>query len=157
MCGIIGYIGNTSPIDILLNGLKHLEYRGYDSAGIALGNLNRLMVIKAAGKLANLQDEITQSSLLSAPNRGIGHIRWATHGKGNAVNAHPHTSLNGNLAIVHNGIIENYKDLKAELINQGYVFQSETDTEVIAHLIGFYLQQGSNLHQATRQACSPSS
>lgn len=154
MCGIIGYIGNTSPIDILLNGLKHLEYRGYDSAGIALGNLNRLMVIKAAGKLANLQHEITQSSLLSAPNRGIGHIRWATHGKGNTVNAHPHTSLNGNLAIVHNGIIENYKALKAELIAQGYVFQSETDTEVIAHLIGFYLQQGSNLHQATRQACS---
>jgi len=132
MCGIIGYIGNKNARTILLGGLKRLEYRGYDSAGIALITENRLKVFKKAGKISNLESIVPQELSSSV---GIGHTRWATHGKPDDVNAHPHTDCSGKLAVVHNGIIENYQELKKELEKKGHRFSSSTDTEVIAHLL----------------------
>ena len=154
MCGITGYIGSKNPVEFLYRGLKNLEYRGYDSAGIALGTTtpDNLTVIKAVGKLVNLEKKLISVATSTGFSRGIGHIRWATHGKATLGNAHPHTALNGRLAIVHNGIIENNKDLKQKLLTKGYVFSSETDTEVIAHLIADSLQNGLPLRQAVRQA-----
>lgn len=132
MCGIVAYIGSKEAYPILVKGLKRLEYRGYDSAGIALLN-GSLNVYKKKGKVDDLVHYVNGSS--KKGNIGIGHTRWATHGVPNDVNAHPHTSLEGDLTIVHNGIIENYAILKKALVQQGHVFQSETDTEVLAHLI----------------------
>ncbi len=131
MCGIIGYTGERPATPILLNGLKRLEYRGYDSAGVAvLMDTGEITVAKVAGRVAGL-DKMT----LPAAGIGIGHTRWATHGRPNETNAHPHTSCDGKLAIVHNGIIENYLSLRDELEGRGHVFKSETDTEVIAHML----------------------
>ncbi len=150
MCGIIGYIGQKDAYPILMKGLKRLEYRGYDSAGIALvnGNLN---VYKNKGKVADLESSLINKNVQGLI--GIGHTRWATHGEPNNQNAHPHYSASKNIAIIHNGIIENYNSLKSELINRGYVFKSDTDTEVLVYLIED-IQKNENvkLYEATRIA-----
>ena len=137
MCGIVGYIGKNQAAPILLEGLSKLEYRGYDSAGIAVYNNNELEVAKSKGKLAVLSEKIDGGKKLSG-NMGIGHTRWATHGEPSDVNAHPHLSQSGRFAVVHNGIIENYISLKKKLESKGFEFISETDTEVIAHLFEYY-------------------
>jgi glucosamine--fructose-6-phosphate aminotransferase (isomerizing) len=141
MCGIVGYIGNKDAYPILINGLKRLEYRGYDSAGVSLlDGKNNLSILKKKGKVADL-DEYAQQHDISG-NIGIGHTRWATHGEPNDVNAHPHTSMNGHFTIIHNGIIENYGRLKKRLEDRGYVFQTETDTEVVANLMEYIYLKG---------------
>ena len=137
MCGIVGYIGDGNAKDIIIDGLKKLEYRGYDSAGIALCQNGRLVVEKQKGRISNLESAIANMDLTAST--GIGHTRWATHGAPSNVNSHPHTNVQETIAVVHNGIIENYADLREWLSSQyGVVFRSETDTEVIAHLIGIY-------------------
>ncbi|MFX3636667.1 MAG: glutamine--fructose-6-phosphate transaminase (isomerizing) [Candidatus Pristimantibacillus sp.] len=133
MCGIVGYIGKRDSQDILIEGLKKLEYRGYDSAGIAVFTKNGLEISKSKGRLAVLEDQLNGEPLHGSV--GIGHTRWATHGKPSDVNSHPHTDNSAKFSVVHNGIIENYLDLKDELAAKGHVFVSETDTEVIAHLV----------------------
>ena len=134
MCGIVGYIGHREAYPIILKGLKRLEYRGYDSAGIALYDGKDLNMCKTKGKVADLQ-ELLEKEMSTSGKLGIGHTRWATHGVPNDVNSHPHYSNSGNLVIIHNGIIENYDSLKKELIKRGYTFQSDTDTEVLINLI----------------------
>jgi glutamine---fructose-6-phosphate transaminase (isomerizing) len=148
MCGIVGYIGTRNATDVLISGLSKLEYRGYDSAGVAVHTGNRLEVKKNAGKLAVLQNELAQAPMFGT--LGIGHTRWATHGKPNDVNAHPHASEDGQIVIIHNGIIENYLPLKEGLQAKGHVFLSDTDSEVLAHLIEEKFQ--GNLEQAVRAA-----
>ena len=133
MCGIVAYIGQKQAYPIVLSGLKRLEYRGYDSAGVALFNEGEINVFKKEGKVANLENEVVVADRIG--NRGIGHTRWATHGPPNDTNAHPHLSESGDLAVVHNGIIENYDTLKQELESKGYTFRSDTDTEVLSYLI----------------------
>ena len=133
MCGIVGYIGQKEAYPILIKGLKRLEYRGYDSAGVALLN-DQLHIYKCKGKVNELVQHAKNKD--THGNIGIGHTRWATHGEPNDVNAHPHVSEVGNLAIIHNGIIENYATLKVEIEKRGHTFESETDTEILAHLIG---------------------
>jgi glucosamine--fructose-6-phosphate aminotransferase (isomerizing) len=133
MCGIVAYIGQKQAYPIVLSGLKRLEYRGYDSAGVALFNEEEINVFKKEGKVANLENAVVAADRIG--NRGIGHTRWATHGPPNDTNAHPHLSESGDLAVVHNGIIENYDTLKQELVNKGYSFRSDTDTEVLSYLI----------------------
>lgn len=153
MCGIVGYVGTKSVVDILLNGLSKLEYRGYDSAGVAINSKNEIKIYKAEGKLQNLRDLLQQhKSEIVETRSGIGHIRWATHGLPNTINAHPHTCNCGKLAVVHNGIIENYKELKAELIEAGCRFVSETDTEVVAHLIAQEYGKYNDLPKSVRAA-----
>ncbi len=137
MCGIIGYIGKKSPIDILIDGLKNLEYRGYDSAGIAIKNDKEVQKVKSVGKIVNLEEKINNTKLIDS-NLGIAHTRWATHGSPTEVNAHPHTVEN--VTIVHNGIIENAEELREKLISEGNKFNSETDTEVVAVLINKYYE-----------------
>lgn len=137
MCGIVGYIGENQAAPILLDGLSKLEYRGYDSAGIAIFNDNCIEVAKAKGRLSVLADNTDNGNLLKG-TMGIGHTRWATHGEPSDVNSHPHLSMSGRFAVVHNGIIENYIALKKELADKGFEFISETDTEVIAHLFEYY-------------------
>ncbi|MBE7048511.1 MAG: glutamine--fructose-6-phosphate transaminase (isomerizing) [Ruminococcaceae bacterium] len=137
MCGIVGYIGQQQAAPILLDGLKKLEYRGYDSAGIAILNKDTITVSKTKGRLKNLYNMIDGGNKLPG-TIGIGHTRWATHGEPSDINSHPHTSTSGKIAVVHNGIIENYMDLKEYLTSKGYCFVSETDTEVIAHLADYY-------------------
>ena len=132
MCGIVGYTGPQSAANPLIEGLRRLEYRGYDSAGIALGTANKLFVAKKAGKLANLENELNS---VPEVHSGIGHTRWATHGGPTDRNAHPHLDNEGKLAVIHNGIIENYSELKAELQSKGHQFHSDTDTESVAHLL----------------------
>lgn len=134
MCGIVGYIGHRDAYPIVLNGLKRLEYRGYDSAGIALYDGAELKFSKTKGKVADLEEKL-ESEISTNGTIGIGHTRWATHGVPNDVNSHPHFSNSGDLVIIHNGIIENYEPLRQELINRGYTFQSDTDTEVLVNLI----------------------
>ena len=133
MCGIVGYIGAQQAQDILLDGLSRLEYRGYDSAGIAVMDGGVIRLSKAKGRLANLAARVASNPLPGTI--GIGHTRWATHGEPNDINAHPHTDMKGHIAVVHNGIIENYEELRTQLKAKGCVFVSETDTEVIAHLL----------------------
>jgi glucosamine--fructose-6-phosphate aminotransferase (isomerizing) len=133
MCGIIGYIGPRPVVPIILDGLKRLEYRGYDSAGIAVVNQGRMDIRRSAGKLSNLEQAVWNDPLEG--QYGLGHTRWATHGRPTEENAHPHRDGSGRIVVVHNGIIENYLDLKRELLAKGHVFQSETDTEVVAHLV----------------------
>lgn len=135
MCGIVGYIGNKKAKPILIDGLKKLEYRGYDSAGIAILNSGEINVVKSKGRIAVLEDKLKDISLEGTI--GIGHTRWATHGEPSDINSHPHISKNGKIAVVHNGIIENYIQIKEFLLAKGYQFKSETDTEVIAHLIEY--------------------
>jgi glucosamine--fructose-6-phosphate aminotransferase (isomerizing) len=151
MCGIVGYIGPRDAASIILDGLQRLEYRGYDSAGVAVIENEQIKVRRDIGKLANLRTKM-QADPISGPI-GIGHTRWATHGAPVEHNAHPHISMNGQFVVVHNGIVENYLDLKAELQDEGVKFQSETDTEVIAHLIERFAGNGANgdLTEATRE------
>ena len=137
MCGIIGYIGKESPIEILINGLKSLEYRGYDSAGIALKSKDEIEVIKSVGKIVNLEEKVKCRELIPS-HLGIAHTRWATHGKPSEENAHPHTV--GKVTLVHNGIIENAEELREKLKKEGVTFNSETDTEVVAALINKYYE-----------------
>ena len=148
MCGIIGYIGKEPAVPILIDGLKKLEYRGYDSSGIAVFQDGRIVVRRAVGKLHNL-DTLLRSETLRG-RIGIGHVRWATHGRPSEENAHPHRA--GRIVVVHNGIIENYLSLKKSLAAHGRVFHSETDTEVIAHLIDSFVQKGLSLEDAVREA-----
>ena len=148
MCGIIGYIGKEPAVPILIEGLKKLEYRGYDSSGIAVFQDGKIAVRRAVGKLQNLETLLRTETLTGTI--GVGHVRWATHGRPSEENAHPH--LAGRIVVVHNGIIENYLALKQKLAAQGCVFQSETDTEVIAHLINSIVQKGLSLEEAVREA-----
>lgn len=136
MCGIVGYVGNNYAVPVLVNGLKKLEYRGYDSAGVAIFDDNSLKVIKCKGRLSALEEKV--GNKIPEGKMGIGHTRWATHGEPNDVNSHPHISHSGKIAVVHNGIIENYMKLKEFLQSKGYVFKSDTDTEVIAHMVEYY-------------------
>jgi len=149
MCGIVGYIGPRDATPIIINGLKRLEYRGYDSAGIAVLNDGQLEVRKDAGKLSQLIDLLGKSPINGAP--GIGHTRWATHGAPSARNAHPHLGQTGRVVVVQNGIVENFLELKDELTAEGVVFQSDTDTETIVHLVEHYLATGIDLVQAARK------
>ncbi|EDM44311.1 glutamine--fructose-6-phosphate transaminase, isomerizing [unidentified eubacterium SCB49] len=134
MCGIVGYIGNKQAYPIIINGLKRLEYRGYDSAGIALFDGKKIQLSKTKGKVVDLEARVAEE-IETKGSVGIGHTRWATHGIPNDVNSHPHCSNSGDLVLIHNGIIENYASLKTELINRGYTFKSDTDTEVLVNLI----------------------
>ena len=143
MCGIVGYVGNQDAVPILLNGLSKLEYRGYDSAGVAIQREQKIEIRRSVGKLINLQKSLEQKAI--AGMCGVGHTRWATHGKPSEQNAHPHRSES--CVLVHNGIIENYVELKQRLVKDGYKFQSETDTEVVAHLIDTHMKQN-KLHLA---------
>jgi glucosamine--fructose-6-phosphate aminotransferase (isomerizing) len=149
MCGIVGYIGPRDATPIILNGLKRLEYRGYDSAGLAVLNGSRIEVRRDAGKLSQLIDLVSKSPVSGAP--GIGHTRWATHGAPSARNAHPHLSNNGRVVVVHNGIVENFLELKDELSAEGVAFQSETDTETIVHLAEHHQATGIGLVEAARR------
>jgi glutamine---fructose-6-phosphate transaminase (isomerizing) len=148
MCGIVGYVGPRGSEAVLLGGLGRLEYRGYDSAGIAVLS-NGLEARKRSGKLQELRDELVANPIHDG-HTGIGHTRWATHGAPNDINAHPHLADDGKLALIHNGIIENYAELKAELLEQGTVFTSETDSEVAAHLVGRAFRETHNLTDALR-------
>ncbi len=152
MCGIVGCIGQENSVSFLLEGLEKLEYRGYDSAGIAVHGGSGIKIYKASGKLENLKTLLNGNSGKYRLNAGIGHIRWATHGVPNETNAHPHSSSENTVSIVHNGIIENYKELKKELAEKGFNFSSQTDTEVIAHLIEDSLKPGQAPGDAVRNA-----
>src|SRR5574344_2773747 len=133
MCGIVGYVGCKNASQILINALKKLEYRGYDSAGIAIIEGEDILVRKCKGALKFLEEKIADETIKGSV--GIGHTRWATHGEPSDTNSHPHTNMDGTISIVHNGIIQNYAELKAKLQAEGVVFQSQTDTEVVVHLI----------------------
>ncbi len=150
MCGIVGYLGNREAAPILLNGLKRLEYRGYDSAGIATIGDGQVRIIKEVGKIRKLEEALSTS--MPSGLIGIGHTRWATHGKPNKINAHPHTDCHDNIVLIHNGIIENYAALKKVLQQSGHVFKSDTDTEVIAHLIEELYTNGHSFEEAFREA-----
>lgn len=150
MCGIVGYVGPKKAYPVLMEGLKRLEYRGYDSAGIALLENDNVLVRKSAGKISVLLSELKGQDFLA--NIGIGHTRWATHGEPNDTNAHPHTGMTGKIAVVHNGIIENYSSLREVLKQQGRIFRTDTDTEILVHLIEEYYE--GNLLQAVRRAMS---
>ena len=153
MCGIVGYLGTDQAYPILIKGLKRLEYRGYDSSGIALLHNGEIEISKCKGKVSDLEDHL--DGKVPEGVLGIGHTRWATHGPPNDVNAHPHASGDGTLALIHNGIIENYATIKEELINRGHEFKSDTDTEVLTHLIeDVRTKTGVNLFEAVRLALS---
>lgn len=153
MCGIVGYVGSKKAIDILLEGLTNLEYRGYDSAGIAVNVDGKVQLYKAEGKLQNLKDIVEKNyAEISKSTIGIGHIRWATHGAPTVANAHPHTCNCGRVAIVHNGIIENFKELREKLEKKGCTFRSQTDTETVAHLIATKFAEINDLTEAVRLA-----
>jgi len=151
MCGIVGYIGQRNALPIVIEALKRLEYRGYDSSGCALIHQGELQVYKREGKIIELERSLPEPNKCSG-NIAIAHTRWATHGEPNEVNAHPHLDCKGEIAIVHNGIIENYKLLKEKLMELGHHFVSETDTEVIVHLIEQYLLREPTLEDAVRSA-----
>ena len=152
MCGIIGYIGEQDVVPVLINGLKRLEYRGYDSAGIAAVLDNGVRIEKQAGKIGRLEAKLADAPLHS--NMGIGHTRWATHGEPNSINAHPHYGCSGDIAMIHNGIIENYRHIKDELARKGHTFHTETDTEALVHLIEEFYKDGVLLEEAVRLALS---
>src|SRR3989338_212156 len=140
MCGIVGYIGKNKALPILLDGIKRLEYRGYDSSGVAVKTSDKVFSVKAVGRIVGLEEKInkiksSQSTILDQANLGIAHTRWATHGIPSEINAHPHSDCTGKIWLAHNGIIENYQELKTRLIAKGHKFISQTDTEVIAHLL----------------------
>lgn len=152
MCGIVGYIGKKRVIPILLSGLSKLEYRGYDSAGIAIYEDNSINVYKSSGKLINLDNLLGEKKETCTSTLGIGHMRWATHGSPTKENAHPHSCNCGKISIVHNGIIENFNELKQSLIQKGVEFKSQTDTETIAHLVAYKLQEHKDLKKAVIEA-----
>src|SRR5512133_1920236 len=149
MCGIVGYIGPQQALPILINGLKRLEYRGYDSAGVAVVN-GALTVQKKAGKVTDLEAMLERTTLEGTV--GIGHTRWATHGEPNDVNAHPHVDEKGEIALIHNGIIENYATIKSALEGEGYTFRTQTDTEVLVQLIRAFYDKVGDLEIAFRLA-----
>ena len=153
MCGIIGYSGHRPAVPVIIEGLRRLEYRGYDSAGVAYIQHRELTVVRAEGKLVNLENKLAESPTHTATS-GMGHTRWATHGLPVERNAHPHRDASGKIALVHNGIIENYQELREELKAKGIVFTSETDTEVLAQLVGLYLAETKKLDQAMSKALS---
>jgi glucosamine--fructose-6-phosphate aminotransferase (isomerizing) len=150
MCGIVGYVGDRDAVRLLLDGLRRLEYRGYDSAGLAVQTPSGLEVRRSAGKIDNLCDRIQHDPL--AGTTGLGHTRWATHGRPSDANSHPHADCSRRLVVVHNGILENYLELKTALLAEGHVFRSETDTEVMAHLVERELGRTADLTQAVRAA-----
>ena len=150
MCGIVGYIGARAALPVVLDGLKRLEYRGYDSAGVALVREGRIDVIKRAGKITGLEDALRSES--DECSVAIGHTRWATHGEPSEANAHPHVDCRNEIAVIHNGVIENYGVLKRKLLDAGHVFKSATDTEVLAHLIEQFYVREVSLERAVRQA-----
>jgi glucosamine--fructose-6-phosphate aminotransferase (isomerizing) len=150
MCGIVGYVGSRSAAELIVDGLKRLEYRGYDSAGIAVLVGGRVELRRAAGKIANLETVLRERPVHGSV--GLGHTRWATHGRPSEVNAHPHADCSGGVVVVHNGILENYLPLKERLLAEGHGFRSETDTEIIAHLVESYSAKGLDLASATRAA-----
>ena len=150
MCGIVGYIGSKQASHLLINGLLRLEYRGYDSAGVTLLQDSKLVTIKQKGRVAALDNQIDHKTMNATI--GIAHTRWATHGEPNNINAHPHSDNSGNISIVHNGIIENYSALKKQLIEKGYEFHTQTDSEVLAVLIGAFYEQVKDLEKAVRFA-----
>ena len=150
MCGIVGYVGREQAAPILLDGLQRLEYRGYDSAGVAVSGPNGMQVKKAKGRLQVLK-ELTHDGADLPGTLGIGHTRWATHGEPNDINAHPHVSRSGRIALVHNGIIENFAELKGQLLHKGYQFTSETDTEVVVQLLDYYYDQCGDMIEAVRR------
>ncbi|WP_313406233.1 glutamine--fructose-6-phosphate transaminase (isomerizing) [Aeromicrobium sp.] len=152
MCGIVGYVGHRQALDVVMGGLRRLEYRGYDSTGVGLVDGDRIAWAKKSGKLANL-DAVLADSSLPESTTGIGHTRWATHGGPTDANAHPHLAPDERIAVVHNGIIENFMVLRAELEDAGYEFSSETDTEVVAHLLHRELQTQDDLSEAVRAVC----
>src|SRR5207342_692791 len=149
MCGIIGYIGSKDVVPVIIDGLRRLEYRGYDSAGVAVLRNGAIELRRSAGKLSKLEDVIALQPL--AGNYGVGHTRWATHGRPTEENAHPHRDCTGKIVVVHNGIIENYLDLKLQLQQQGHVFVTETDTEIVAHLVEREMKDD-GLENAVRRA-----
>ena len=150
MCGIVGYVGREQAAPILLDGLQRLEYRGYDSAGIAVCGEGGMRVQKAKGRLQVLKD-LTHEGADLPGCLGIGHTRWATHGEPNDINAHPHVSRSGHIAVVHNGIIENFAELKGQLLHKGYQFRSETDTEVVVQLLDYYYEQCGDMMETVRR------
>src|SRR5918997_618037 len=151
MCGIVGYVGGDQALPVLLDGMAKLEYRGYDSAGVAVISDGHIEVARKAGELSKLQAVVQEHDL--GGSTGIGHTRWATHGAPNDTNAHPHRDCTGNVALVHNGIIENHDVLRAELEASGHEFRSETDTEVVAHLLESILaDNGGSLREAVLAA-----
>ncbi|HEY9714364.1 MAG TPA: glutamine--fructose-6-phosphate transaminase (isomerizing), partial [Chroococcales cyanobacterium] len=152
MCGIVGYLGPAQAAPVLISELRCLEYRGYDSAGVAVIEDGQLCVMKAAGKLSNLETLLSNKKPLATV--GIGHTRWATHGIPNDQNAHPHMDASGTFAVVHNGIIENHEELRAQLEKQGFDFTSDTDTEVVAHLVSFEYAKDKDLLKAILRAVS---
>ncbi|MCJ1679430.1 glutamine--fructose-6-phosphate transaminase (isomerizing) [Streptomyces sp. APSN-46.1] len=152
MCGIVGYVGAQSALDVVVAGLKRLEYRGYDSAGVAVLADGELATVKKAGKLVNLEKELVVHPM-PASSTGLGHTRWATHGGPTDLNAHPHLDNAGRVAVVHNGIIENFAALRAELAERGHRLESETDTEVVAHLLAERFSASGDLAEAMRQVC----
>ena len=158
MCGIVGYVGKKRVVPVIIEGLRKLEYRGYDSAGIAVaGNGDGLQIRRAEGKLRNLEEVLRTKPLDGT--YGIGHTRWATHGRPSEENAHPHRDCTGRIVVVHNGIVENYLSLKKKLAQEGHTFTTETDTEVIAHLVEKYLHPEAgngtkiSLEEAVRKTC----
>jgi len=149
MCGIVGYYGEQNAVPILINGLKRLEYRGYDSAGIAVMNGDGIQTIKKAGKVSVLDKQIDDSTLNGSI--GMGHTRWATHGEPNDINAHPHWDHTGKIVLIHNGIIENYSAIKQVLMDKGIEFKSDTDTEVLVQLISdIYYSKRISFEQAVQ-------
>src|SRR5213593_2582744 len=146
MCGIVGYVGPREALPLLMNGLRRLEYRGYDSAGVAVQRDGTLEVLRAEGKLDNLASVVSAKG--AAGHTGIGHTRWATHGRPSEQNAHPHVDCGGVTAVIHNGIIENFEELKTPLVRCGHKFTSETDTEVVVHLLEEELAKGKTLDGA---------
>ncbi|MGI8669950.1 MAG: glutamine--fructose-6-phosphate transaminase (isomerizing), partial [Aridibacter sp.] len=153
MCGIVGYVGNKQVVPLIIEGLRKLEYRGYDSAGIAVVDENQELTLRRAeGKLRNLEEAIRLNPLEG--NYGIGHTRWATHGRPTEENAHPHRDCSGKIVVVHNGIIENYLQLKEMLRDKGHEFKTETDTEIVAHLIEEYQKEGLQFEEAVRESVS---
>jgi glutamine---fructose-6-phosphate transaminase (isomerizing) len=153
MCGIVGYVGPQAALDVVVEGLRRLEYRGYDSAGVAMVAENTIHLAKKAGKISNLEKLLAENPLPRA-GLGLGHTRWATHGAPNDVNAHPHVSAGGRVAVVHNGIIENYVSLSAELHRAGITLTSQTDTEIVAHMLGLEVAAGNSLADAMRTICA---
>jgi glucosamine--fructose-6-phosphate aminotransferase (isomerizing) len=152
MCGIVGYVGDRAALDIVVEGLRRLEYRGYDSAGVAVVDGGRLQIAKKAGRIENLDKELATRSVVGST--GMGHTRWATHGAPNDRNAHPHTDASGRIAVIHNGIIENFAELRHELEAAGVEFSSDTDTEAVAHLVAAHLAaHGGSLADALRAVC----
>src|ERR1700751_2656929 len=146
MCGIVGYVGKKDVVPVIIEGLRRLEYRGYDSAGIAVsGNGSGLEVRRAEGKLRNLEEAIRLKPLHGT--YGIGHTRWATHGRPTEANPHPHRACSGKIVVVHNGIVENSLSLKKKLMEEGHKFTTETDTEIIAHLVEKYFLLSNNGHR----------